>query len=157
MAGWGTNGVPQVGTANYPQVLGYELNDLDTSLAGGVFPQSVAASTFYQAALYFALANSTASATSGAATLNTVAGTITSESLSTAAGATYTLTLTNSKVAATSAVQAAAYLKSSTAGGPLVVTSIVPAAGSVVIKVQNTGTAAVSGTIAVLFQVANAI
>lgn len=40
----------------------------------------------------------TASATSGAATLNAQVGTITSEALTTAAAADYTLTLTNTRV-----------------------------------------------------------
>lgn len=42
----------------------------------------------------------TATATSGAATLNKSSGIVTSEALTTAAGSTYTLTLTNSAIAA---------------------------------------------------------
>jgi len=60
-------------------------------------------------------------------------------------------------VTALSNVQSAAYLSGSVVGGPLQVTSIAPAAGSVVIKVMNAGTAALSGTMAILFQVANAV
>lgn len=42
----------------------------------------------------------TATATAGAATLNKAAGKVTTEALTTAAGANYTLTITNSTVAA---------------------------------------------------------
>ena len=170
MAGWLTNGVPVVGPATVagvvqtgdnglvPQLVGYEKAAFDTAYLNGLtavqnFPATVAAHTFDIAALYFAIANRTATASSGAATLSQPQGTITSESLTTAAGATYTLTLTNTLVTAASNVKAAAFLKSSTVGGPLVVSSVAPAAGSVVIVVTNNGTAAVSGTIAVLFMV----
>ena len=157
MPGWTTAGAPVVGSASYPQMLGYERASFDTETAGGSQPQTVGAPTFFAAALYFAMSNSAASALAGAATLNTVAGTITSEALTTAAGANYTLTLTDSAITAASVVLAAAYLKSSTTGGPLVVQSITPAAGSVVIVVKNAGSVALNGTIAILFQAANAV
>lgn len=78
----------------------------------------------------------TVTAASGAATLNKSAGLVTSESITTAAGATYTLTLTNSKVTSASSIVSAAVDPGSSAGTPCV-TTIVPSAGSVVIKVQN--------------------
>jgi hypothetical protein len=93
----------------------------------------------------------TATATSGAATLNKNAGAITSESLSTAAAADYTLTLTNSDIAAADQVVASVQLGSSTTGEPAI-TSVTPAAGSVVIKVRNiAASAAFNGTIIVSF------
>lgn len=148
-----TNGVPTVTPgSSYPALNGHEQVPEDTNQARGAPPQTVAPTSFMQASLGAAIAASTASATAGAATLNTVYGTITSESISTAAGATYTLTLTNSTVNTSSNVQAAAYLKGSTTGGPLQVTSITPGSGSVVIKVLNAGTAALNGTIAIPFQ-----
>lgn len=76
----------------------------------------------------------TGTASAGAVTFNSTAGVITSESLTTAAGATYTLTITNSTIAATDIVLASV----STAGtGTPVVTKVTPAAGSLVIIVQN--------------------
>ena len=78
----------------------------------------------------------TATASSGAATLNKSAGVITSEALTTAAGATYTLTLTNSTIAAADQVFAFVNLGAGTGGIPAIA-SVAPASGSVVIIVQN--------------------
>jgi len=101
------------------------------------------------------ISGGTATATSGAATLNEQSGKVTSESLTTAAGATYTLTLTNSKVAATSLVFANAYLGTASTGVPQVV-KCTPAAGSVAIVVKNIdGAAALNGTIKIDFLVLN--
>ena len=77
----------------------------------------------------------TATASAGAATLNKNAGVITTEALTTAAGATYTLTLTDSAIAATDQVMVSVQKNGST--GTPVVTSVDPAAGSVVIIIQN--------------------
>lgn len=93
----------------------------------------------------------TATATAGAATLNKDAGVITSEALTTAAGATYTLTITNSSIAAADQVFASVQLGSATAGMPCI-TKVTPGAGSVVIVVQNIhASAALDGTIKVAF------
>jgi hypothetical protein len=93
----------------------------------------------------------TAAATSGAATLNKNAGVITSEALTTAAGAQYTLTLTNSDIAAADQVMASVQLGSATTGTPTI-TTVTPGAGSVVIVVQNIhATAALNGTIKIAF------
>lgn len=95
----------------------------------------------------------TASATGGAATLNKDAGVITSESLTTAAGASYTLTLTNSSVAAGDQVFASVQYGSATAGTPCI-TRVTPGSGSVVIVVQNIhASAALDGTIKISFLV----
>lgn len=98
--------------------------------------------------------NNTATAASGAATLNSAgSGIITSESLTTAAGANYTLTLTADMVAAADLVFATVRLGTSTAGEPMV-ESIAPAAGSVVILIRNNhGADAFNGTIKVGFLV----
>lgn len=93
----------------------------------------------------------TASATAGAATLNTASGIVTSESITTAAGANYTLTITNSKIVATDIVMASVQFGTNTQGTPEVST-ITPAAGSVVIVIKNThATLAFNGTIKVAF------
>lgn len=93
----------------------------------------------------------TAAATAGAATLNKQSGTITSESITTAAGASYTLTLTNSVVTAASRVFASAD-NGTNSQGELTVARITPAAGSVVILVKNVhASQALNGTIKINF------
>lgn len=87
-----------------------------------------------QAARAFFGGGGTATATAGAATLNALSGKVTSESLTTAAGATYTLTLTNSMVAATDVVQCTV---TTTGAGMPTICKVTPAAGSLVIVVQN--------------------
>lgn len=95
----------------------------------------------------------TATATAGAATLAKSAGVVTSEALTTAAGATYTLTLTNTTIAAADQVFASIALGTATTGVP-VVTTVKEAAGSVVIVVQNIhASAALNGTIRIKFAV----
>lgn len=95
----------------------------------------------------------TATAVTGAATLNKMAGVITSESLTTAAAADYTLTLTNSDIAAADQVFASVALGTSTTGIPAVAT-VTPGAGQVVIVVQNiAASAALNGTIKIAFAV----
>lgn len=92
-----------------------------------------------------------ATATAGAATLHKVAGKITSEALSTAAAANYTLTLTNNKIEATDLVFASVAYGSASAGTPAVC-RVTPAAGSVVIVLQNVHSAnALNGTIVVSY------
>lgn len=104
-------------------------------------------------ALHLDAGTKTATATSGAATLNKMAGVITSESLTTAAGADYTLTLTNSDIAAADQVFASVQDGSSTAGTPTIAT-VTPGTGQVVIVVQNIhASAAFNGTIKVSFAV----
>lgn len=98
----------------------------------------------------------TATATTGAATLNKDSGLITSEALTTAAAAEYTLTLTNSSVAAGDYVFASVQNGSNTVG-PIYVTTITPGSGSVVIKVINGhATAPLDGTIKIAFLVVKA-
>lgn len=95
----------------------------------------------------------TATATAGAATLNKDSGKITTESLTTAKGAEYTLTLTNSAIAAADMVFASVALGTATTGLPMV-TTITPAAGSVVIKVlNNDANDALNGTLKISFMV----
>lgn len=94
----------------------------------------------------------TATASAGAATLSKMAGVITSEAITTAAGADYTLTLTNADVSAADQVFASVQL--TTAGGTPAVASVTPAAGSVVIVVQNIhATAPFAGAIKISFLV----
>lgn len=93
----------------------------------------------------------TATATAGAATLNNSVGKITTAALTTAAGATYTLTLTNSKIAAADIVLASVAFGTATAGMP-VVCRVKPAAGSCTIVIQNIhASAALDGTLVISF------
>ncbi|MDE2103964.1 MAG: hypothetical protein KGL39_42400 [Patescibacteria group bacterium] len=96
----------------------------------------------------------TAAATAGAATLNKQSGTITSESITTAAGSVYTLTLTNSLVTASSRVFASVDNGTNTRTN-LIVQKITPGSGSVTIDVKNDEpTNALNGTIKINFWVA---
>lgn len=95
----------------------------------------------------------TASATAGAATLNQPSGIVTSESLTTAAAATYTLTITNSKVAATDIVQATIVGGTNSAGTPVLL-SAVPSGTNIIVKIYNThASAAFNGTLAVGYNI----
>lgn len=97
----------------------------------------------------------TAAATAGAATLNQGAGFVTSEALTTAAGANYTLTLTNSFIDANTLVIANVSYGSAagaTTQGTPTVCEVLPAAGSATIVVRNVdGAAAFNGTIVIGF------
>jgi hypothetical protein len=98
----------------------------------------------------------TATAVAGAATLSKFSGVVTSEALTTAAGATYTLTLTNTQIATADLVFASVALGTATTGNP-VITTIKPASGSVVIVIQNIhASAALNGTLKVAFFVLKA-
>lgn len=98
--------------------------------------------------------NNTATASSGAATLNAAgSGVITSEDLTTAAGSNYTLTLTNSMIASGDIVLASVRNGGSTQGEPMIET-VTPADGSVVIIVRNNaGSDALNGSIKISFLV----
>jgi hypothetical protein len=95
----------------------------------------------------------TATATAGAATLAKTAGVITSESLSTAAAGTYTLTITNSTVAAADQVFASV-ANGTNAAGLAEVATVTPGAGSIVVIVRNAhASAAFNGTLKISFLV----
>jgi hypothetical protein len=112
---------------------------------------ALAASTFTPNTLRLDKGTKTATASGGAATLHKLAGKITSEALTTAAAASYTLTVTNNKVAAADQVFASVAYGTSTTGVP-VVTRVTPGAGSFVVVVRNIDAAAAfNGTIVVTF------
>jgi hypothetical protein len=93
----------------------------------------------------------TATATAGAATLNKGSGVITSEALTTAAGATYTLTITDSTIVASDLVFASVQLGTATTGTPVITTTAV-SANTITIVVQNIhATAPLNGTIKISF------
>ncbi len=97
----------------------------------------------------------TAAATAGAAEIDQQVGVVTTEALTTAGLASYTLTLTNSLVAATSIVFASVQQGTSSAGVPLV-GLITPGTGSVTIEIRNTHAVnAFNGTLKISFMVIN--
>ena len=98
-------------------------------------------------------ATATGTGATATATLSKKTGIITSEALTTAAAGTYTLTLTNTKIAASSVVLAEARMVSATTGTPLV-TKVTAGSGSVVIVVTNiAAAAALNGTIEIVFEI----
>lgn len=94
----------------------------------------------------------TATSTANAATINAQTGVITTEALTTAAGGTYLMTLTNSAIVATSIVTVTVAMGTATLGG-LVPIRVTPAAGTCSILLQNVGLNAVNGTIKIGFKV----
>jgi hypothetical protein len=153
-----TNGLPLVAPAipaagTYNAITGYELVPADTNRPTGAAPQSVAVSLFQIAALAAAMSVNTQTSTVGAATAQTLTGRIVTEALTTAAGATYTMTLTSALITALSNIQVAVASLTNTIPG-LVVQSVTPAAGTAVILIRNNGTAALNGTILISYQIA---
>ncbi len=121
--------------------------------AAGTFTTATTTGLATAASIKVDTGTKTASATAGAATLNKNSGVITSESLTTAAGATYTLTITDSAVAAADQVYASVQNGTNSAGLPAV-TTITPASGSLVVVVRNAhATDAFNGTIKVAYTV----
>ena len=103
----------------------------------------------------FVLDSGTCTSTAAACSLNKQTGIITSESLTTAAGSTWSLALTNGGISASTNIQAQATLGTATTGTPLV-TKITPASGGATIVVTNIhATAAFNGTILLSFKLIN--
>lgn len=100
-----------------------------------------------------ALDKATATTTGGAATINKQAGVLTTESLTTASGSAYSITLTNSKISATSVILCQVQGGTNTVAGVTLVAT--PGSGSATILVQNSGVAAASlnGTVILSFVV----
>ena len=94
----------------------------------------------------------TATAVAGAASINTPRGIITTENLTTAAGATYTLTLTDPCIRFTSNVMVTVSNGTNT-GGAAVLQSVVAGVGVVTIKVLNNGATAFNGKLTVQFAI----
>ena len=154
MPGIATNGLSQLANP----FTGAELLAVDTQLASGISPQTAYVTLEQLKDFMFGnTAKGTGTSVAGAVTLNAGRGQITSEALTTAAGAVWTLTITNSRIAAADIVLASCRIGgTNTTVGPIVVTTT-PAAGSVVINVRNThASSALNGTIVVDFVVIKA-
>lgn len=156
-AGMYTGTLPQVGSATYPSLAGFSAGNglipVDTVIPAGGIPQTVAMSLVSLAAFLATVNANTATSTVHAATLNTTAGLITTESLSTAAGATYTFTLTNSLLVAGSPPPSVSMIGLTNTGGIISLTSVTNAVGSTVIVWTNTGTTAFNGTMLIAFHI----
>lgn len=98
-----------------------------------------------------------AAATTGAATLNALHGKVTSEALTTAQNAIYTLTLTNDQIAAGDIVLASVANGTNTQGTPML-GRVTAGAGQVVVQVINKHATAeaFNGTVVVSFSVIKA-
>ena len=97
-----------------------------------------------------------ATSTSSAATANGAFGIITTESLNTAATASYTMVLTNNFITAADMVQVSVANGSNSVGAPSV-GSITPGTGTCSIVITNTSvTTALSGTLKIAWQVIKA-
>lgn len=150
------NGVVQTGGVqpNYAQLSSLAETSFDTEVAAGSQPQTVAAYAVQIAMLACAMVKNTQTSTAGAATSNTISGQIVTEALTTAAGATYTMTLTNSLIAATAAAGVYSNIVFDIRSGTntkagMVPTSSTAGAGSTVLVFTNNGTAALNGTMVI--------
>lgn len=169
-AGFFTNGLPTVGptqvngtNATAPNGVYTNVDPrngvvpMDTNLAGGTPPQSVGASSWLVGATLMSALSNTSTSTAHAMTLNTTDGLITTEALTTQPGATYTFTLTDSLLNATSystsAVPLIAVGNKTNNGGTLQVTSVSTnlTANTATIVLTNVGSTAVDGTILIAF------
>lgn len=122
-----------------------------TTLGSNIPPNATVSALHVDTGTKTAVATGTGA--TGAATLNKMSGVITTAALTTAAGAGYALTLTNSDIAAADIVMADVQFGTSTTGSPGL-TTVATAAGSCVITVQNFhATAAVNGTLVISFVV----
>lgn len=128
---------------------------VDTNYSGGQQPQTAYITTGDLKTYSGGGAIVTASATAGAATANGERVIITSEALTTAAGAVYTLTLTDSSVAATSLMLCSVGNGTNTTVGPTL-TGVTPGAGSATIAVRNGhASSALNGTIKIGCRISN--
>jgi hypothetical protein len=92
-----------------------------------------------------------ATASSGAATLNNLSGTITTEALTTAGGAAYTLTLSDS-YASTLAIPVVVIDNGTNTAGLPVLGTVTPGAGTITIVIRNLhATVAFNGTLKIRF------
>lgn len=149
------NGVPQPGPVapQYAQLDSMAGISADTEATKGSQPQTVAAMAAQIAMIAVAMVKNQQTSTVHAATSNTFSGSVVTEALTTAPGAVYTFTLTNSLIAAATNTATPVYanimfdVRSGTNTIPgLTPTSSTAAAGSTVLTFTNTGTAALNGT-----------
>jgi hypothetical protein len=166
MAGWVTNGLPTPGPATvngtaltapagtYPQLSALSEVVADTEQASGATPQTVAAYAAQIAMIACAMVKNTQTSTVHAATSNTISGQIVTEALTTAAAATYTMTLTNSLLAVAPAAGTFSGIIFDIRSGTntkvgMQPTSYTVGSGTVDLVFTNNGTAALNGTMVI--------
>lgn len=146
------NGTAQVAPqGQYTNLTESALIPVDSNIAAGGGPESVAATPFQLAAIAGALITNTATSTVHTATLNTVQGQMVTESLTTAAGADYTFQLVNSLITATGAIPQVQMHSGTNTQGGIAIKSITNATGTATCVFTNTGTAAYNGTMLIQF------
>lgn len=146
-AGFWTNGLTaSLGPRGNELIPADQVAPGSTNGASGT-PLSVALTPIQIAGLAVPFATNTGSTVANAVTLNKGNIGLTTESLSTAVGSTYTFTWTSSVILATSQVLCSDVGQvSDVTKARFVVQSVTPAAGSVAVVLYNNGTAAASGT-----------
>lgn len=147
---WLTAGMPSLPAAS---VTGAETLPLDMNTSAGAQQQALTTGNLKTYANGGAIVTGTSA--SGAVTANGERVFITTESLTTAAGAVFTETLTDSSVAASSVVLCSVGNGTNSAGTPALA-NITPASGSAVIKVQNIhASAALNGTLTIACRISS--
>lgn len=122
---------------------------VDTNYSGGQSPQTAYITTGDLKTYSGGGAIVTATASAGAATANGERVIVTSEALTTAAAAVYTLTLTDSSVTAASLMLCSVGNGTNTTVGPTL-SGVTPGAGTATVVVRNThASAALNGTITI--------
>jgi hypothetical protein len=147
MPGFFTPGFPKVGSATYPVLTGGESIPADTSFNE---PATVSLTPFQLAVFAASLIENIATASAGAATLNTEAGIINTGAETTAAGGTFQVVITNNTVTANSNVFAQVYPGTATAG-QAEIKSVTTSANTITVVVANVGSAAFNGTFLIGF------
>lgn len=140
--------------------LGAQLAKVETAINNGLSGTDPSVTTLTTSGLATAgsvkvdTGTKTATATAGAATLAKSAGKVTSESLTTAAGAEYTLTITaTGKVAAADQVFASLANGTNTQGVPAIL-RVTPTADTITVVVRNLhASQALNGTLVVSYMV----
>lgn len=135
------------------QVIGRSYNGNPVAFEVDAKPIEADAVALAEAAIGGATGSAATSAAGAVTFNNATAGIITTESLTTAAGVTYKITLTSNLVKAGSVVFASVAFGTSTTGDPIV-TQVASAAGSVAINIKNDhATAALNGTLKIGFAI----
>lgn len=158
MGGWLTNGVQSMqplvvnGVTVTPPPLtnldGYKAAiPVDTELPGGEQPQSCSVSPFQIACEAMALVSNQQTSTTHAATSNTTSCFITTEALTTAAGASYVFNFTNSLITLTSEPPEVQVHSGTNTGGAFEIADVEQVSGGCNITIKNIGLTAFNGTI----------
>ena len=134
-----------------PTNAGATPGNLDNTVVGGTTPQAGTFTAETSTTVKLDTGTKTATASAGAATLNKSSGKITSEALTTAGLADYTLTLTDSSIAAADELFVSVTNGTNTQG-TIAVGPVTPGAGSATIIIHNLhATQALNGTIIISF------